>query len=308
VALDPQAAAYLARVAELGIPATHEVPPAEGRRLSEAGEPALFGPVEAVEAVEDRDVAGVPARLYDPAPGETLPMVVYFHGGGWVVGSVNTHDGVCRALANRARCRVASVDYRLAPEHPYPAAVEDSWAVTAWALAQAPRVAVAGDSAGGGLAAVMALRARDTGLPLAFQLLVYPVLDHDFDTSSYRANGEGLGLTRVGMQWYWDQYLPHGDRSQAEASPLRATYLEGVAPALVVVCEYDVLRDEGIAYHERLREANVPARLSVYQGMIHGFFRQPAVIDRARDLLDEAGAAIREAFSSEEAFQPAPPP
>jgi acetyl esterase len=298
VPLDPQAAAYLARMAELGVPPTHELPPAEARRLSEEGAPALFGPVDPIAAVDDLEAVGVPTRLYDPAPGKSLPILVYFHGGGWVTGSVNTVDGVCRALASRAQCRVASVDYRLAPEHPYPAAVDDSWAVTGWALDEARQVAVAGDSAGGGLAAVVAMRARDAGLPLSFQLLVYPVLDHDFQTGSYVANADGFGLTRVGMQWYWDQYVPDGDRSHPDASPLRARSLEGVAPSLVVVCEYDVLRDEGIAYHERLREAGVPARLSVYQGMIHGFFRQPAVIDRARDVLDEAGSAIREAFSS----------
>jgi len=293
--LDPQAAAYLKGVAEQGIPPTHELPPVEGRRLMEAGASALFGPPEAVASVADREVAGVPARIYDAASGP-LPILVYLHGGGWVIGSVDTHDGVCRALANRARCRVVSVDYRLAPEHPYPAAVDDSWAVTRWALEQGARVAVAGDSAGGDLAAVMALRARDAGLPLAFQLLVYPVTDHDFETGSYRANAEGFGLTGVGMRWYWDQYLPDGDRSAPDASPLRAPTLQGVAPALVVVCEYDVLRDEGVAFYERLRQAGVPTKLSEYQGMIHGFIRMPAVIDRATGLLDEAGAAIREAL------------
>ena len=296
--LDPQAAAYLARVAELGIPPTHELSPAEGRRVFEEGAAALFGPVEEVREVADREVAGVPTRIYDPAPGERLPVLVYFHGGGWVIGSVDTHDGVGRALANRARCRVVSVGYRLAPEHPFPAAVDDCWAVTRWAFDQAPQVAVAGDSAGGCLAAVMALRARDAGLPLTFQLLVYPVLDHDFETASYRANGEGFGLTRVGMRWYWDQYLAEGDRSVPDASPLRAPNVSGVAPALVVVCGYDVLRDEGVAYFERLRQAGVPAKLSEYEGMPHGFIRQPAVIDRANDLLDEAGREIGEAFSS----------
>jgi acetyl esterase len=296
--LDPQAAASLARAAASGIPPSHELPPAEARRLNEEGAAALFGPVETVAEVTDHEVAGVPTRIYDPAPGGSLPILVYFHGGGWVTGSVNSHDGVCRALANRARCRVASVDYRLAPEHPYPAAVDDSWAVTCWAVDQGSPVAVAGDSAGGCLAAVMALRARDAGLPLAFQLLVYPVMDHDFETPSYQVNAEGFGLSRAGMRWYWDQYLPEGDRSDPAASPLRAPNLKGVAPAMVVVCEYDVLRDEGIAYHERLVQAGVPARLSTYQGMIHGFIRQPAVIDRARDLLDESGAAIRDAFAS----------
>ena len=296
--LDPQAAALLARIAASGIPPNHELSPAEARRLGEEGAAALFGPVETVAAVADQAVAGVPARIYDPEPGAGLPILVYFHGGGWVTGSLDTHDGVCRALANRGRCRVVSAGYRLAPEHPYPAAVEDSWAVTRWALERGVGVAVGGDSAGGGLAAVMALRAHDTGLPVAFQLLVYPVLDHDFETPSYRANADGFGLSRAGMRWYWDQYLPDGDRSHPDASPLRAPNLKGVAPALVVVCEYDVLRDEGAAYHDRLRQAGVPVRLSSYEGMIHGFIRRPAVIDRATDLLDESGAAIREAFAS----------
>jgi acetyl esterase len=296
--LDPQAAAYLEQGVALGIPPTHTLSPAEARTMSEERAAAQFGPVEPVASVTDQDLAGVSARLYDPAPGEHLPVLVYFHGGGWVIGSLDTHDGVCRFLATRARCRVASVGYRLAPEHRFPAAVVDSWAVTRWALDQGSSVAVGGDSAGGGLAAVMALRARDAGLPLAFQLLVYPVVDHDPNTPSYLANAEGFGLTREGMLWFWDHYLPDGDRAHPDASPLRAPSLAGVAPALVLVCEYDPLRDEGVAYAERLRRAGVPARLATYEGMIHGFLRQPALIDRARDALEECGAAVAEAFSA----------
>jgi len=258
---------------------------------------ALFGPREDVHAVEDLEVAGVPIRLYAPAAGTDLPVVVYLHGGGWVVGSLDSHDGLCRALANRAGCRVAAVHYRLAPEHRFPAAVDDCWAVTRWAFEQASRVAVAGDSAGGNLAAVMALRARDAGLRLAHQVLIYPVTDHRFDTASYAANAAGYGLTAAGMRWFWDHYLGGADGAHPDASPLRAPSLAGVAPALVVVCGLDPLRDEGVAYAGRLREAGVPARLSEYDGMIHGFVRMSAVIDRSRDVQDEVAVALQSAFS-----------
>jgi acetyl esterase len=295
--MDPQAAAYLARTASLGVPPVNELPPAEGRHFQEEGTAALWGPLEEVASVRDLEVGGVPVRLYDPDPAGALPMTVYFHGGGWVVGSRNTVDGPCRALANRARCRVASVDYRLAPEHRFPAAVEDSWAVTRWAFEQAPRVAAAGDSAGGNLAAVVALKARDAGLPLAFQWLVYPVLDHDFSSASYTRNAEGNGLTRAGMRWFWDHYLGGQDGGHPDASPIRAASLAGVAPALVSVCECDVLHDEGVEYHRRLEAAGVPSRLSDYEGMIHGFIRLAAVIDRTQHLLDEGAAALRDAFA-----------
>jgi len=296
--LDPQAKRYLEHIAALGLPPVEEQPPEEARRQSEAGADALFGPKEEVASVEDAAVEGVPVRVYTPAlddPGPP-PVLVYLHGGGWVVGSVNTHDGVCRALANRARCRVVSVGYRLAPEHRFPAAVEDAWTVTRWALERARRVAVAGDSAGGNLAAVVALRARDAGLPLAMQVLVYPVTDHAFDRRSYRDNGQGYGLTATAMRHYWDCYLGGADGTQPEASPLRAPSLAGVAPALVVVCEYDPLRDEGVAFAQRLRAEGVEVHLSEYRGMIHGFVRLGAFVDRARDLLDECGRALRRAL------------
>jgi acetyl esterase len=225
-------------------------------------------------------------------------MVVYFHGGGWVIGSLESHDALCRALTNRAGVRVAAVNYRLAPEHLFPAAVDDSWAVTRWAFGQTPMVAVAGDSAGGNLAAVMAIRARDAGLRLAHQVLVYPVTDYRFDTQSYVTNGEGYGLTTSGMRWFWDQYLGGGDGASADASPLRAASLEGVAPALVMVCELDVLRDEGVAYAERLRAAGVPTTLTEYDGMIHGFIRMPALLDRAWNGIDEMSSTLRTALTA----------
>ncbi len=297
MAIDPQAKAYLDRVAALGIPPNEELGPEAARAMAEENAGALFGPRQDVGSIEEVEVAGVPVRLYTPpSPPGWGGMVVYFHGGGWVIGSLDTHDGLCRAVANRAGCRVAAVGYRLAPEHPFPAAVHDSWTVTRWAFGQAPLVAVAGDSAGGNLAAVMALRARNAGLRLAHQVLIYPVIDADLDRPSYRAKATGYGLSRATMGWYWEQYLAGADAHQPDASPLRSPSVAGLAPALVMVCEHDPLRDEGVAYAERLAEAGVPVRLSEYTGMIHGFARMPAVIDRARDALNEVGLALRQAF------------
>lgn len=294
--LHPQARAYLDRIAQLGLRPTEELTPAEARAQVEANAAELFGPAEKVARVEEVDADGIRLRVYDPSPGRSTPVLVWLHGGGWVVGSLDSHDGPCRALANRCGCRVASVDYRLAPEHRFPAAVEDAWIATCWVAHRAPQVAVGGDSAGGNLAAVVGLRARQAGLGLALQVLVYPVLDHDLWRPSYLAFGEGYGLTRAAMHWYWEQYLGGQDPSQPEASPLQAASLAGVAPALVVVCSHDPLHDEGVAYASRLRAEGVPARLSEYQGMVHGFLRTAALTDCTADLLDECAAAVREAF------------
>jgi acetyl esterase len=221
-----------------------------------------------------------------------------------VIGSLDTHDAMCRRLAAAAGCMVVSVDYRLAPEHRFPAAVDDCWAVTAWLaehggeIGAAPeRLAVGGDSAGGNLAAVMALRARDAGQRLRLQLLVYPVTDSDLDTPSSLRNATGFGLTRAGMAWFWDHYVPDAaGRAHPEASPLRAGSLAGTAPAHVVVCELDPLLDEGEAYARKLEADRVPVRLSRYAGMIHGFVRMFAVIDRSHDLMEEMAGALGEAF------------
>jgi acetyl esterase len=295
--LDREVRDHLQQIERLGLRPVEELTPGEARAQAEAGAAALFGPVEDVALVEDLEVAGVRVRSYRPSAEPGLPLLVYFHGGGWVVGSLDTYDGVCRALANRVPCRVVSVDYRLAPEHRFPAALEDCWEVTRRAFGEAPAVAVGGDSAGGNLAAVVALRARDSGLPLTFQLLIYPVMDFDFNTGSYSANGSGLGLTQAAMRWYWDQYLGGADGRNPDASPLRAADLSGAAPALLAVCEYDPLRDEGVAYAHRLEDARVPVRLIDYPGMIHGFVRMAAVTDRSRELLEESAARLREAFA-----------
>lgn len=300
MALDPQVKAHLDQVAALGLPSNSDLAPAEARRVTEENAPAMFGPVEDVAQVADTEVAGVPVRSYDPRPGEALPVLIYLHGGGWVIGSRDSHDGVCRALANRAPCRVLSVEYRLAPEHRFPAAVDDAWAVTRAVLeSERVPVAVGGDSAGGNLAAVMALRARDAGQQLALQLLIYPVTDSSPTSDSYRRCSEGYGMTGRDMEYYWSLYMGDQDRTHPDASPLRVPSVAGVAPAHVVVCEYDVLHDEGVAYAERLRAEGVPVTLRDADGMIHGFIRMSARIDRARDAWDDCAAALRGAFAGD---------
>ena len=219
---------------------------------------------------------------------------------------LDTHDGVCRQLANRAGCAVVSVDYRLAPEAKFPAGPEDCYAAARYAAehagelgVDAARIAVAGDSAGGNLAAVVALMARARrGPALCHQLLVYPVTNHDFETASYHENAEGYLLTRAMMQWFWGHYLATPEAGEDPwASPLREPDLSGLPAATVLTAEYDPLRDEGEAFAERLRAAGVPTSLTRYDGMFHGFFGMTAAIDRARDALDHAAGALRSAFA-----------
>ena len=299
--IDPQAQADLESTA--GLPPVHELSPEEARASSERAAPILAGPPAAVERVEEVELGGVRGRLYAPA-GSNLPVVAWFHGGGWVVGSLDTHDSLCRRLAADSGAAVVAVDYRLAPEHRYPAAVDDAWTATTWLARSADRLgldparlAVGGDSAGGNLAAVVALRARDEGLHLALQLLVYPVTDHDLDSGSYVSNATGFGLTRQAMAWYWDHYCPALERrAEPWASPLRAPSLAGVAPAFVATCELDPLFDEGEAYARRLEADGVRVTLSRYEGMIHGFARMFAVIDRSHDLMADMAAAVQGAL------------
>jgi acetyl esterase/lipase len=307
--LDPQARAFLDEMEALGIPPLGELPVDEARAAGEAASAKVFGPVVEVP-YEDRTVPGpgraIPVRVYRPGE-EPAPVLLYFHGGGWVLGSISTHHGVCATLARLAGCVVCSVDYRLAPEHLFPAALDDAWAATTWVATQADdlggqpgAVAVGGDSAGGTLAAVCALRARDGGIPLALQLLVYPVCDADLDTPSYREFADGYWLTADAMRWFWDLYLPEGsgDRFQPDASPLRAADVGSTAPALVMTAGFDPLLAEGEAYARRLEGAGVPVTYSCYEGLIHGFLRMPAVMSRANDALAEAAEALRAAFAA----------
>ena len=308
--LDPQAKAVLDQFASMGGPQFHEMSVAQARELI-LGMVALAGEPESVARVENRTVPGsagqIPVRIYTPVGTAPFPVLVYFHGGGWVIGNLDTHDGICRSLANRVGCLVVSVDYRLAPEHTFPAAPEDCYAATRWLAEHAGslggdkgRIAVGGDSAGGNLAAVVALMARDRGGPkLAFQLLVYPATDTDFETRSYRENSEGYFLTRADMVWFWNHYAPRDeDRRNPYAAPLRAASLRGLPPALVISAEFDPLCDDGDAYAARLREDGVPVRLSQQDGLIHGFFQMGAVIDRGRASVDEASRALKDAFAT----------
>jgi acetyl esterase len=307
--LDPQIRKVLDATIALNLPPTEQMTPAEARESMRLRTAAL-GPVQDVARVDERaiavDHATIRVRLYYPSGRAPWAALVFFHGGGWVIGDLDTHDGICRALTNAAGCVVASVDYRLAPESKYPVAAEDAYAATRWIAGHAAelgldarRLAVGGDSAGGNLAAVAALMARDRGgPPLAFQLLVYPVTVHRYDTPSYTENAEGYLLTREAMRWFWQHYVSRPeDGQQPYASPLLARDLRGLPPALVVTAEYDPLRDEGEAYARRLAEAGVPVTLTRYPGMIHGFFRMTLIVDKARALLDEAAAALRKVLA-----------
>jgi len=273
---------------------------------------AAGGAPEAVARVENRTVPGpagaIPVRVYTPEGSGPFPVLVYFHGGGWVIGDLETHDPTCRHLANAVGCVVASVDYRLAPEHPYPAGPEDAHAATRWIADNAAvvggdprRIAVGGDSAGGNLAAVVSLMARDRGGPrLVFQLLVYPVTDApgSGEYPSYRENAEGYFLTSTMMDWFWNHYCgAKPDLADPYLCPNRAADVGGLPPALVITAEFDPLRDEGEAYARRLREAGVPAEVKRYPGMIHGFFSMRAVIAGARQATADAAAALRSAFA-----------
>ena len=308
--LDPQVQAYLTRMAALASPPATALSPRAARAMMEA-ESRTLGALPEVGRVEDRVIPGpsgeLSIRITGPSGPGLSPALVYFHGGGWVAGSLATHDALCRSIANASDALVVSVDYRLAPEHPFPAGVDDAYAATAWVSAHGPsigvdpdRIAVGGDSAGGNLAAVVALMARDRGaFRLACQVLLYPITDHDLDTPSYRENAQGYLLTREAMAWYWDQYLPASSahrRSDPYASPLCAEDLRGLPPAHIVTAGYDVLRDEAEAYAARLTHAAIPVRLLRHPGMIHGFLRRFAILDRARESLDEIGAALADGF------------
>ena len=306
--LDPQAKAILDLMPAMA--AVDDLDAATLREEMRAQSALSPGPPEPVANVEDRMIPGpdgeIPVRVYTPEGSGPFPVLVFFHGGGFVICDLETHDGTCRSLANVPSCLVVSVDYRLAPEHRFPAAPEDCYAATCWAAehaaahgGDASRLAVAGDSAGGNLAAVVSLMARDrSGPPLCFQLLIYPVTNGAFDTESYRENAEGYLLTTDMMKWFWTQYLADPALAgEPYASPLRADDLAGLPPALCLTAGYDPLRDEGEAYAARLREAGVPVEQRRYDGMFHGFFAMTAFLDTARDALAHAGGALRKSFA-----------
>jgi acetyl esterase len=300
-------------------PPAHLVPIAQARAAHDKETAVMSGPGEDVAEVRDVEAPGpggpIPVRLFRPlhdraaggAPasdasaGGALPLVAYLHGGGWVLGTLDAFDPVCRALANASGALVASIGYRLAPEHPFPAAPDDARAAVRWLAAHADelgadpaRLGIAGDSAGGNLAAVTARRLRDDGdPPLRFQALIYPVCDSSLNTPSYRDNGAGFGLSGESMKRYWELYLDGADGRHPDASPLQAADLTGLPPAYVLTVRHDVLRDEGEAYARALEAAGVPVTLSRYDGAVHGFFRWIGKARIARAAVAEAGAALR---------------
>lgn len=257
--------------------------------------------------IDGPDGNDVPALIFTPTGDGPFPVLCYFHGGGWVLGSADQSEATCRRLCDLADCIVVAPDYRLAPEHPFPAAAHDCLAVTQWAAAQIEpyggdptRLAVSGGSAGGNLAAVVALMARDQGGPdICFQFLEYPVTDADLDSASYLENAEGYLLSRNAMSWFWDHYVPEAAaRAEAYVSPLRAPDLSGLPPALVITAELDPLRDEGEAYGAALTAAGVPTTVTRYAGVTHGFFGMHGLIDEADTAQREAAAALRVAFGT----------
>ncbi|MFI9536199.1 alpha/beta hydrolase [Nocardia fusca] len=306
--LHPQVQAYLERISRAGFAELHTFTPEQAREGLRRQIPMLGEP-EPVAAIEDRvlSLAGhpVPIRIYTPAGVAPLPVLVFFHGGGFVVGDLDTHDGLCRSLANGAAAVVVSVGYPLAPEHKFPAAVDVCFAATQWAAAHADsfgadgnRIAVAGDSAGGNLAAVVTHTARDMGgPPLAFQLLIYPDTDFRRSNISIREFAGRYGnITRAGQRWFMDHYL-HSDEEKLDprVSPLLATDHSGLPPALVITAEYDALRDEGEEYAAALARAGVPVEVRRYPGMIHEFARHP--FEAGATARSEAAAALRQAFA-----------
>ena len=271
--------------------------PLDAARMTMALLNSLAGPGPEVASVEDTVAGGVSVRTYRPSPGR-LPVTMWFHGGGWTVGAVDQHDAVCRMLALEADCIVVSVEYRLAPEHRFPAALDDCLAATRWAAETfGGPVAVAGDSAGGNLAAVTALRARDEGgPPIVFQLLVNPALDAEMGYPSYRENGKDYLLTAATMAWFWSNYVDGHDRRNPLVSPIHAPDLSRLPPTFVVTAELDPLRDEGESYGLLLRRAGVDARVRRYDGQVHNFFVMPGVFDAGRRAITEAAAALKAAF------------
>jgi len=306
--LHPQCKAFLDQIAASGGRPLHELPPVEAR--ANAMPPELGGPEQPVHQVVNRKVPGdgglIPVRVYRPSAASPLPALIYFHGGGFVLGGLDMVDRTCRAMANASGCVVISVDYRLAPEHPFPAAADDAFAATQFVAEHAADfgvdpslIAVGGDSAGGNLATVVALRARDAGGPaLAFQLLVYPLVDFtDHDSGSMREFAEGHFLTTAIMDYFADHYLPPGvDRRQPWVSPLKAN-LAGLPPASVLTAECDPLRDQGEAFAARLKQAGVQTALKRYDGMIHPFFGLGGIFDGAREAVADASAALKAALT-----------
>jgi acetyl esterase len=313
--LHPQCKSVLDQMAASGGKPIEECSVAEARAARAARSQAmkaLAGPAQEVARVANLSIDSLPIRVYWPSAEAPLPVLVYFHGGGFVLGDLEMVDVSCRSMANAAQCIVVSVAYRLAPEHKFPAPVEDAYLTIKHVVRHAKelgadpnRIAVGGDSAGGNLAAAAALKIRNEGGPgLAFQLLVYPVTDYDDNRPSLREYSEGYFLTAAAMKWFWGHYLRSPrDGYNPYASPLKAASFQGLPPAMVITAECDPIRDQGEAYAEKLRAADVPVTVKRYEGAIHGFLNMAGMIDGGKIAQADAARALREAFASEKSGQ-----
>jgi acetyl esterase len=310
--LDPDVEQLLDLIKAAGRPALDSLPPPEAREAYNAGRAVLQPEPAEVASVRDLTVPGpggpIPVRLYrgiGTEAGQKLPCLVYYHGGGWVIGDIDSHDVICRRLANGAQCAVLSVDYRLAPEHKFPAAFDDAVAAMRFAVDQAGqigvdpnRVAVGGDSAGGNLAAAAALAARDAGLALTQQVLIYPATDMTMSLDSYKRVTDGFPLVARTMGWFVDHYLRNeADKYDWRASPLCAASLRGTAPAIVVVAAHDPLADDGLAYARRLEQDGVRVVSSYFSGQLHGFVSMGKLLRASDTALETISAVLRNAWA-----------
>lgn len=314
MALDDATIAFLGQLAEAGNPPINEQTPEQARQFGPVLR-EMYGPGPdmvrvADEAVRTPDGATIPVRVLVPTA-EPRAVIVYYHGGGWVIGSIDEYDTLGRMLAQRTGAAVVLVEYRLAPEHRYPTAAEDAWTALNWVGSRIEQIAgrpdtarvpliVAGDSAGGNLAAVVAQRARAAGGPdIGLQVLVYPVTDADLDNATYADPANQLLLSRDGMVWFWDHYAPDpADRRRSDASPLQAADLAGLPPAVVLLAEHDVLRGEGEAYAARLAAAGVPVDLRVLDGQMHAFFQMVNLLPGAAVGLEHVGTHVDKFLAS----------
>jgi acetyl esterase len=303
--LAPEIKAFLEAGAKAGLPQVWEAPLDVIRRNTQT-RPALAGPAEPILEIENKFIPGptadLPIRIYRPTNNPTAPAIVYFHGGGWVLNFLDIYDASLTTLANRTGATVISVNYQKAPEHPFPIPFDDCYATLEWVLANSEvlrinrqSVAVAGDSAGGNLASAVALKARDQKIELAYQLLIYPCNERNFETPSYIKNATGYGLSTQAMQWFWDQYLQGDSHDQNPyAIPARADSLKDVAAAIIVTAEYDPLLSDSEQYVELLKASGVDVRYREFKGMIHGFFSNLAVTPTAMDAITFVAGEIKE--------------
>ena len=312
MALDAILKGLLQQMAENPVPKLWEIPAVQGREMFRMMMSTMEPPAVPIGKIENITMPGpagpLKLRIYTPVAegADALPAIVYFHGGGWVIGDLDTHDALCRTLANEVGARVIAVDYRLAPEHKFPAAADDSYAAVKWVEANASelgvdanRIAVAGDSAGGNLSAVVCLMAKQKGGPrIIYQLLIYPVTQWKAPTGSMDSFAEGYFLEKKGMHWFFDQYASGSDPNDWRLSPLAAPDVTGLPRAYVVTAGFDPLRDEGKAFADKLNRAGVAAVYVDYPGMIHGFFTMSAVVPTAKIAISDAAKALRATFAN----------